>query len=192
MEPSASSSSNPKGIVSIITKPAGDMEGPNIAPKPIIPDKNITRTINQEKYEGYIVANVLDEDGVIKFSKVFTEINKKFTTILLYRPTVQFQLYSLIEFELGVHNNKPTVINPILIQDDTAVKTLLEYLLNPDVASETNIDKISIPEILSRFLTVNHVGNNLVERLTNFLRNIIGMDYIVGIIGNEIIFTKSK
>ena len=164
-----------------------------VFPKTILPPESPTKppTVSNGSQEGYILQHKMTESELTYTKVLHQKESGDWQIILLYKPTVKFPLYSKIEFNIGRHNGKDTVIDPVIVQQVTPLDNLMRYLTDEDVMEDTDIGSITEFEIAQKFLSVNHVGDSVNKKISNFLRS-IGIHSIMGWVGNSIIYRKNK
>lgn len=164
-----------------------------VFPKAILPPEPPKKpsAVKDANQEGYILQHKMT-DSELTYSKVLHQKeNGVWQIILLYKPTVKFPLYSKIEFKLGKHNGKDTVVDPVILEQDTALDKLMLYINDEDVMEDINISSITEFELAEKFLSVNHVGDSVNKKISNFLRS-VGIHSIIGWVGNSLIYRKTN
>lgn len=165
-----------------------------VFPKTILPPeppRKPSEIVTGGNQEGYVLQHKMTDSELVYTKVLHQKDNKDWQIILLYKPTVKFPLYSKIEFKLGKHNGKDTVVDPVILEQTTPLDRLMQYLNDPDVMEDTDIGSITEFEIAQKFLSVNHVGDSVNKRISNFLRS-LGIHSIIGWVGNSIIYRKNN
>jgi hypothetical protein len=139
-----------------------------------IPPKQTKLTTPKSGW-GIILDTTISLDGDKWYTKILTELpdkdgNRKWTTILAYKPAGKMPLYAECEFTLGSHNGRPTAVDVVVVSEDTPTKTFFNHLTGPDVvAHQTQLKQVYLQDLIAIQLESTLVGATTPERVKNFL-----------------------
>lgn len=153
-------------------------------PKLAVPPGKPPQIAAERQPEGYVIEHSIDpKHNKVTFTKVVTMDTKdgKPRTLLLHRPIVKFKIGSHIAFEFGSHEGKPTVIKPTLLNEQSKIGNLLNYINDDNVSAHTGAREMFIPHLTERYLTSKE------EDIAKFLKS-QGINYIICVVDNKVIY----
>lgn len=125
--------------------------------------------------EGYILETVRGKDGSISYTKVLVEKPTGWDVILCSRPAVEITPGTLIRFTPGEYNGKMTVLNPIIVSENTPLTKLFVWC----VSQSRQVEELQLGELAKAFMTTNHVGKDENDKYQNFVAG-LGILEVVG------------
>lgn len=149
-----------------------------------VPPTNEVEVAVEDQNFGYVIEHFVDKrSGKVTFTKVSTLIEpNRARTLLLHRPSIKFPIGSKIAFELGEFEGKPTVVNPVLLERESQVGKVIDYITSTDVAAHRDLKELHIPQLIEGYLK-----DGKDAKPADYLKK-IGINYIVGVVENRLIY----